>query len=430
MVKLEFLGALNDVGSSGVLVDNGGTRVVLDFGTKIKDEPATFPHKPKGRINAVILSHAHLDHSGGLALLNKIQGGNYCPIYAPRVTKPLVEMLLNDSIKISKREGIQLPFTKDDVKRTIKNFSGVTYRKMFSIGKRDPIRVRVYDAGHIPGSSMPVLEVGNDKQKRMKVLYTGDFNTDDTQLLKGSDKKLPKIDVLIMETTYSKRDHPDRKEEEKRLVRRVKETIANGGVAVMSSFAIGRTQEILLILAKHGIDYPIFMDGMAKKATTIINSKSEFLHERKALDNALKKVTYINNQNQRKKAIKNPCAILTTSGMLNGGPVVWYLDRLHNDTRNTLSMTGYQVEGSAGHGLLETGRFILDERNFKMKMDYKRFDFSSHTGRDDLFKFVDELKPQKIFCVHGDNAIEFAEELRGRGFDAVAPVEDNRTFEI
>ncbi len=419
-MRLSFLGAMATVGASGVLVDTGTERLVLDYGTNVQERPPKFPLPVDGKPDAVLLSHCHLDHSGGVCLFTA--GGNGCPIYAVDVTKPLTQLLLNDSIKISREEGVQLPFTKSDVKRTIASFRAVEYRQPFRIGS---CTVTAYDAGHIPGSMMTLVEC---EGKRM--LYTSDFNSADTRLLKAADTELPEIDVLITESTYADRDHPDRRREERELVKLVNATLANDGIALVSCFAVGRTQELLLVLDKHGIDYKLYVDGMAKKATTIINRHAPRLRSPTALDSALRKATYITSGSQRKKAIKHPCVILTTSGMLSGGPIAWYLQQLYNDRRSSLILTGFQVEGTPGRTLLETGRYITEEVNLGLRLLVRRFDFSAHVGRTLLFEFISRLQPQRIFCVHGDHTEEFARELSEKGFDAVAPIANNRIFKV
>lgn len=427
MTKIEFLGAMATVGASGVLVDTGSERFVFDYGVKIRNEmeagiqhPPLFPWRVDGKVNAICLSHAHLDHSGGLPIFFK--EGNPL-VFTVDVTRPLTEMLLNDSLKISKEEGTHLPFNAMDVKKTARGFRAIEFRKPIRIGKSTVVH---YDAGHIPGSMMSSVR-GPDKKT---VLYTGDFNTEDTRLVKGADKRLPKVDALITETTYADRDHPDRHKEERNLVKMVNDTLANDGIAVISSFAISRTQEILLILDKFGIDYSLYVDGMAKKATTVINRFSNRLRDPDALDKALKKVKYVNSQRQRKKIIKQPCVILTTSGMLSGGPVSWYLRQLYKNNGCSLTLTGFQVEGTPGRTLMETGRYITDEIDVEMKMRVRKLDFSSHIGRKDLMPFIKKLNPERVFCVHGDRTDVFARELRDQGFDAVAPMANNRIFTI
>jgi putative mRNA 3-end processing factor len=154
------------------------------------------------------------------------------------------------------------------------------------------------------------------------------------------------------------------------------------------------------------------------------------LKEPNSLDRALKKVDYVGSQKARKKALKQPSVILTTSGMLNGGPVVWYLKKLYSDRRSSLVLTGWQLEDTPGKILLETGRFITKDLDLEVKMFVKRLDFSAHAGRSELFEFVEKLSPEKIFCIHGDHTEEFASELREKGFNAVAPLANNRIFEI
>lgn len=414
MVKLTFLGAMNSVGASGAVVETETEKILLDYGTKIQENPPTFPLPVDGRPNAVLLSHAHLDHSGGLAMFPKT------PIYATEVSKPLVELLLHDSLKISREEGVHLPFAKDDVEKAIRNFKSVNYHTTFNVGETE---VTCFDAGHISGSMMPLLNFG-----KKTLLYTGDMNTRDTRLIKGSEKKLPKTDILITESTYSDREHPDRKNQEKQLVEIIRETLAVDGICLIAGFAISRIQELLLILGKYGIDYPLFIDGMAKKATTIINKHKNLLKEPNRLDKVLEKVQYISSPNRRNKIVKQPCVILSTSGMLNGGPIIHYIKKLYDMRTCSLVLTGYQVEGSPGKVLLETGRFITKDLNLDMKMFVKRLDFSSHAGRSDLFEFIERVNPEKIFCVHGDHTEEFANELKQKGFDAIAPVANNRIF--
>ena len=423
MMQLSFHGAMNTVGSSAVLIDTGVEKIMLDYGTKIRTEPPQFPIpiKGNGKPDVVLLTHAHLDHSGGVPLFEA--NGNKIPIFSLPVTKPLVETLLYDSVKISNEEGIKLPFNDANVDDTIKNFAPIEYKEQHKLKKAT---FTYFDAGHIPGSAMVLVEYHGKK-----ILYTGDFNSIDTRLMKKCDQKIPQADILITESTYAQREHPDREEQEKQFVEIIHETIANDGIALISGFAIGRLQEILLILERHGIDFPVYMDGMAKKATTIINQHKYLLHDPDKLDAALQKVTYVKSDKMRKSIIKKPCAVLTTSGMLTGGAIVFYLKRLYDDKNSSLLLTGYQLPDTPGKNLLETGRYVAKNINLELKMFVKRLDFSAHVGRSGLFDFIKKQNSEKIFCVHGDNTDEFANELKEKhGYDAVAPVANNRFFDV
>ncbi len=419
MIQVEFLGAMNCVGAAGVLIDTGSEKIVLDYGTKVREIPPVFPLPIKGKIDALLLTHSHLDHSGALPLIAR----NDVPVFSLPVSKPLTELLLLDSIKISSEEGITLPYDKNDVERSLRNFVLIKYKKSFKIHS---VKVTPLNAGHIPGSTMFLIE-----SKGKKILYTGDFNTIKTRLVKRAKVNIENLDCLIVESTYSQRNHPDRKKQEKELIKSIEETLSKDGIALIPSFAVSRAQEILLILNSHGIDYPLYLDGMAKKATTII-LKEKACKNIEKLKEALKHVRYLNNNSQRKRAIKHPSVIVTTSGMLQGGPIIWYLKRLYKNENCSLTFVGYQIEGTPGRILLESGHYINPSENLdlEIKMRIKKLDFSSHAGRNELFEFVEKLNPQKIFCIHGDNTEEFAEELKEKGFDAIAPLANNRIFQL
>jgi len=420
MIQLSFNGALSTVGSSAVLVDTGVEKILMDYGTKIQETPPKFPIPVHGKLDAILASHSHLDHIGGIPIF--YANGNGCPVFAVDITKPLSELLLSDSIKISRDEGVELPFTKNDVEAAIKNFVPIRYKSSFKIHKTV---ITAFDAGHIPGSCQFLLDTGEKT-----ILYTGDIRTTPTRLLEKADTNLPKVDILVTESTYADREHAERKKQEKELVGTIRDTLAVDGICLIAGFAVGRIDELLLVLNHYGIDYPVFVDGMAKKAITIINQHKNLLRTRDGLDNALKKVQYVASERMRKRIIKDPCVILSTSGMLSGGPIVWYLKQLFDKKNCSLVLTSYQVEGTPGRVLLETGRFITKECDLELQMFVKRFDFSSHCGRSELFEYIRKVNPEKVFCVHGDHTEEFAAELRHKGFDATAPIANNRIFNV
>ncbi|MEM7827666.1 MAG: MBL fold metallo-hydrolase, partial [Candidatus Aenigmatarchaeota archaeon] len=236
MIQISFHGAMAVVGCSSVVVDTGVEKIVLDYGTKIQEMPPLFPIPIQTKINAVLLSHAHLDHSGAVPILEAKK--NSAPIYAPNVTKQLSELLWLDSIKISHEEKVELPFNKNDVRRTLNNFVVTDFRKPFTLKKT---KVTLFDAGHIPGSVMPFLDTGEKT-----LLYTGDYKIASTRLMRGADTNLPDVDILITESTYCDREHPDRKSQEKELIKIINNTLANDGITLISGFAVGRIDELLL----------------------------------------------------------------------------------------------------------------------------------------------------------------------------------------
>jgi len=422
VIRLSFLGGFREVGRSAVLVDTDSEKLLLDYGIKINVKPTQYPKKINTKLNAILLSHAHLDHLGSIPTL--YHQGQKCSFHALEINKPLSRMLLFDSWKISRYEGEEERYTKKDIRTTMRHFKPVKYNKPFRIGKT---KVTFLDAGHTPGSAMILLEAN-----KKSILYTGDFNLSDTRLISGANVDVSNVDALITESTYSDREHPDRFKEERNMVEAIEETLANNGIALVSCFAIARTQEILLILDEYDLKEKIYVDGMSKKATRIIGSYPELQRDHNQVKKALDRlgVKFITNPSIRKKAIKTPSIIVTTSGMLTGGPVAHYIEKLYDRTDCTLILTGFQVPGTEGALLLKTGRYIHEDLDLKMKMSVRKFSFSSHASRTELFKFARQLNPEKIFCVHGDNTIRFAKELKNEyGFDAVSP-KDNRIFLI
>jgi len=269
----------------------------------------------------------------------------------------------------------------------------------------------------VPGSAMFVVEI-----EGKRILYTSDFHVKDTRLLKGANvKEFKDIDIVLIESTYASKDHPDRSKTEKELWRIVSETIDNQGIALIPAFAVGRSAEILMVLDSFKPSFPIYLDGMAREATEIALKYPEMIRNPKALNRAMNNVHMIRNNIERKSAIKEPCAIITTGGCIDGGPAVQYIRHLWSDEKNTLTFTGFQIPKTAGRYLLDTGRYVTEELDLKLKMQINSLDFSAHAGRSELFNFINKINPGKVICMHGDHCQRFAKELKGRGFDAIAP---------
>ncbi len=414
MIRLSFLGGCREVGRSAVLVDTGTEKILLDYGIKINVKPTQYPNRVDTKLNAILLSHSHLDHSGAIPVL--FHQGQKCPVCCTGINRPFSRMLLLDSYKISRYEGERERYSKADIKKTMRKFNTIKYRKPFKIGET---KITAFDAGHIPGSAIFLLENQNKR-----ILYTGDFNTSNTRLVNGCDLDIPQVDVLITESTYAQREHPNREKEERNFIEMIRGTLANDGIALVPCFAIARTQEIILILDEYELKERIYLDGMAKKATRIVNEFPETQREYNQVKKAMQRlrVKPVTNRSIRKETIKKPSIIITTSGMLSGGPIVNYIERLWDREECSLILTGFQVPGTEGSILLQTGQYIHSDMELPVKMNVRKFDFSSHTSRSELFKFVKKVNPGKVFCLHGDDTKKFAQELRDEyGFDAVAP---------
>jgi putative mRNA 3-end processing factor len=276
--------------------------------------------------------------------------------------------------------------------------------------------VDVFDAGHIPGSSAFLVEIDG-----IRVLYTGDFNTNKTRLLNEAKIDAKDVDVLITESTYAAKEHPNRKQTEEKLLETIRGTLANDGVVLIPSFAIGRSAEVLLTLESFKDEFPVYMDGMAVAATQIALRYPEYLRSYKTLKRAFNNVTFLRDNLDRKRAVKEPGVIVTTSGMMEGGPIIQYMKYLYNNPQSSIIFVGFLIPKTAGRYLLNTGRFVNEDIDLKVKMNIHALDFSAHLGRTDLFKFVQKIDPKKIVCLHGDHCQRFAMELRGRGYDAIAP---------
>ncbi len=393
MTELEILGSGSEVGRSAILV-GGKKRFVMDYGVKIQPEPPQYPMIEK--VDAAIVSHAHLDHVGATPLLFKKQK---IPIYMNDITLELGIMLIKDSMKVAKKEGFGVPFAKNDVKRMVKNTKIVRYKEHFRIGD---FSCSLWHSGHIPGSSSVLVESGK------RIFYTADIQTRPSHLLNPC--QLPdKVDVLVLESTYGMKVQAERKKEEKRLVEAVEETVANGGVALMPVFAVGRAQEVLLVLK----DYinKIALDGMAKLASEIIADYSSYIKNPKEFGSLLKKAKFIRTDTERAAALKKYPIIIASAGMLGGGPAVHYLREIQKHPESKVLFTGFLVEDSPGRNLIETKIFENAEEKFHVHADLQQVELSAHADRNGLFEIIKRTKPETVICVHGDQCQKFAEDI-------------------
>ncbi len=387
-MKIRFLGGASEVGRLGMLVDN---RFLFDYGFS-PSKPPKYPLIPPDNVKAVFLSHCHLDHSGMIPLLCR----KYNPkVLATSVTAMLTELLATDSLKVCKYEGYPAPYKKSDIRRAMKNFEIIRYNDSVSA---DGLRFRFHSAGHIPGSTMFEF---NDS------LFTSDLNTIDTQLVLGA---FPvKCKNLFIEGTYSGREHPSRREVEKSFLEKIDEVINRGGKVIVPVFAVGRTQEILMLLKES--DYEVWLDGMGKTVSRIFLENPYYLRSPKGLRKAMNKSKIVYSDLSRKYALKGD-VIVATSGMMDGGPVLGYVKYLKETKNNAILLTGYQVEGSNGRLLLNERKLNFSGVKESVNCEVDYFDFSAHCGHSQLVDFVHGCEPENVIIYHSDNRKPLKDSLK------------------
>jgi putative mRNA 3-end processing factor len=405
-LDIKFLGGANEVGRSGFLL-RGKKSILLDYGVKVEGN-TEYPLQA-GRIDLCILSHAHLDHSG---YVPSIYRSSFPPTLGTIPTLKLAELLIEDSFKLNRDRHEKPPFFRREIKSFTERYLPRDYGNEIQL---DDYTVTLHDAGHIAGSAIAKIE----NKKGRRIAYTGDFKLSEQLLQKGAEKV--EADVLIIESTYATSEHPPRQQLIKGFIEDVKEVLDSGGIALVPVFAVGRAQELLAILCDNGLIDRTYLDGMAKAATEIASAYPEFIHNNDLLQRAMKGASWIEFPNQRRSALRGGTIILTTSGMLNGGPVVNYITKLNKNSK--IFLTGYQVEGTNGRRLLENKPLLIDNRKISIKTPVSFNDFSAHAGKEDLHRYIKASKAHTVICVHGsmDNTTALAQSLREEGLEAYAP---------
>jgi len=413
-LEIKVLGAANEVGRSGFLVNCNGTNLLLDYGVLFgkRGSPPEYPlHvKPKD-LDAIIITHAHLDHSGNVPSL--FVSGN-TDVYATPPTFDLTRLLIEDMLKITKDAQ---PFGQPELNNMMRNAKEIGFRQKITKGNAT---FELRETGHVIGGGSVLVE-----SQKKRLFYTGDIKTHGSRMLREADLDIGDIDLLIIESTYSQTEQKPRKESEKELIEFANEVMDRKGVLFIPSFSVERSQEMACILRSSNFKHKIIMDGMALKVNEIMFNHPEYLRDPKVFADAINESVAIRDHEKRKHALEEPCVVISPAGMLVGGNATYYLQELSFNSNNGIALVSYQGEGTPGKKLLDTGKVSTRGKDLRVAAEVKQFEFSGHADRNELFEIIEKIKGNpKVLTVHGDSESckKFAQEIHEKfGFDTHAP---------
>ena len=405
-MDIRILGAGQEVGRSGILV-KGSKNILMDYGIKVEEKTEYPLHADN--VDAFVLSHAHLDHSGFAPALYHY---GVPAAFGTEPTLRMARLLIEDSIELTKRKHLHPQFRKRELRAFMHSYVPHKYNEPVGFGE---YTISLHDAGHIVGSAITRIE----NRSGRRLVYTGDFKLSRQALHNGAD--VVESDILITESTYAVKEHPDRENLIKLFADNVKEIVDDGGIALIPVFAVGRSQEVLAILENNKLTNNTYLDGMAREATQIAMQYPSFISNIEILKRAMGRVTTIAKERDRVDALQGGSIIVTTAGMLSGGPALNYIKKMND--RSMIFLTGYQAEKTNGRRLLNNEPIIIDYEKYFVKTPFAFYDLSAHAGKSDLQDYVKRSSPETVICVHGEaeGTIEFKDWLEIEGFEAYAP---------
>jgi putative mRNA 3-end processing factor len=410
-LKVKVLGAGQEIGRSGFLVNCDGTSYLLDYGVNLGKNPQGPLHVAPKDVDSIIISHAHLDHSGYVPLMY-VSGS--CDVYATPPTFDLSRILIEDMLKLEKDLH---PFGLPEVNKMYSHAKAVTYKEKV---KRGNSSFELRDSGHVVGGGTVLVESENKR-----LFYTGDINVKGSRMLREADLDVGEIDLLITESTYSQTDQMPRQESEEKFIEFANEILDQKGTLFVPAFSVERSQEIACVLKNSKFKHKIIMDGMALSVNEILLQHPAYLRDYDVFVDAIENTTWIRDHGDRKRALDEPCVVISPAGMLVGGNAVFYLQELAFDKRNGIALVSYQGEGTPGRKLLDTGKVQMRGREKKAEAQVRQFEFSGHSDRSALFELVKKINGNpKVLTIHGDgqSCVKFAQEIHERfGLDAYAP---------
>ncbi|MFO8133117.1 MAG: beta-CASP ribonuclease aCPSF1 [Thermoplasmatota archaeon] len=423
-VRMTSLGGYREVGRSCTLLSTQDSKILIDCGVDVSspDNGAPYIHmdevQPLESLDGVVVTHAHLDHSGLVPLLYKY--GYDGPVYCTYPTRDVMVLMQMDYLKVAVENAKKSPYLSDHIREEIKRCIPMHYGDTTDIAP--DIRLTLHRAGHILGSSICHFHIGDGLYN---IAFTGDINYERTLLFSPAATQFPRLETLVMESTYggSKDDQPSRSKAIDKMKDIVEKTIRRGGNVVVPVFAIGRSQEVMIVLEQlmrqKGIpEVPVYLDGMIYEATAIHTVYPEYLNKQlkqrifqedknPLLSDIFKRVDSFEMREEILDS-PDPAVVLATSGMMNGGPVMEYVKHWGEDSKSSLIFVGYQAEGTLGNQIQKGWREItVGGKAVQLNMNVETCEgFSGHSDRQQLMNYVRNVspKPRTVIINHGEES--------------------------
>jgi len=427
-VSLLTLGGFGQVGRSCMLLTTPDSKVLIDCGVNpgARTPAEAYPRLDWANISldeldAVVIGHAHLDHTGFLPVLTKY--GYKGPIYCTEPTLPMMNLIQLDAIKVAGAQGRTPMYAERDVHQIMRQTIGLSYGTVTDISP--DIKLVLANAGHILGSASCHFHIGNGDHN---FVYSGDIKYGKSMLLESADTRFPRVETLLVESTYGAKEdiQPTREEVEGAFIKSVNEILKGGGKVLIPIPAVGRAQELMMVIDKYMksgqlTESPVFMEGMIQEATAIHEAHPEYLErslKQKILetdDNPFDSeyFTNIEHADSRDEPLRedSPCIVIATSGMLEGGPVLEYFRNFAPDKRNKILFVSYQVNGTLGRRVMDGARQVtIMGQDGKVQVvtincgTEKLEGFSGHSDYNQLMSYVQRLRPKlrRVLVNHGE----------------------------
>jgi len=361
---------------------------LLDYGVRIEDKVMFPSHVSPRDLDAVLITHAHLDHVGAAPLFFASSAPK---TYATEATLNQAHILLKDMLKLS---GYYLPFGEAEITNFIRKTERVKYGDIIRIKDAE---IQFIDAGHIPGSAQIVVNA--DKT----LVYTGDFNPIRTRLLNSFKDPGTGFDVVITESTYALEAHEPRNLLEDKIVGLARETIGQGGFMVVPAFAVSRSQEVACILYAHGIKDNVWLDGMARELLQLYLNDEEHVDGIDLLSKASRKLRLVRGKKDRERVLEEPGIAITPAGMLKGGPAMYYAQNVASDPTSSILLVSFQAPNTPGAKLLLDGKLPVNGDEVTVSSRVVQYKLSAHAGQKELREYVSRRGDKGVVvAIHGD----------------------------